>query len=262
MARDGSLRGLRSAYALLLKLYPRSYRERFGEPMLQTFHDLLRERAAEGRNLFRFTFWMFAETLAATLRENGIMITLHRKPLVRIVLVTVLILIVPLVANQTVEGFDWGLFDFVVIGAVLFGTGLAYHLVASRLNAITYRVAVGLALAAAFVLFWMNAAAGIIGGPNEDLANLLYVGGVLAVGFIGALLARLRPRGMAWALFAMALTQALVAGVALAAGWGAGEPVWPWGFAILTGIFVTIWVGSALLFLRASRDQPMSGELA
>jgi len=110
-------------------------------------------------------------------------------------------------------------------------------------------------VAAGFLLIWMNAAVGIIGGANEGLANSLYVGGVLAVGFIGALLARFRPRGMARALFATAFAQALVAAIALAAGWGAGEPVWPWRFTILTGIFVATWLGSAFLFVRAARAQ-------
>jgi hypothetical protein len=60
---------------------------------------------------------------------------------------------------------------------------------------------------------------------------------------------------MARALFAMAFAQVLVAAIALVAGWGAGEPIWPWRFALLTAVFVTIWVGSALLFLRAARTQ-------
>ena len=44
--------------------------------------------------------------------------------------------------------------------------------------------------------------------------------GVLAVGMAGALIARLRPRGMARALFATALAQALVAAIALIARLG------------------------------------------
>ncbi len=39
--------------------------------------------------------------------------------------------------------------------------------------------------------------------------------GVLAVGFIGALVARFRPHGMARALFTMAITQMLVPVIAL-----------------------------------------------
>jgi hypothetical protein len=39
-ARAGAL----TWYAVLLRLYPRPFRERFGEGMAQTFHDLCREQ--------------------------------------------------------------------------------------------------------------------------------------------------------------------------------------------------------------------------
>lgn len=54
----------------------------------------------------------------------------------------------------------------------------------------------------------MNLAVGLIGN-EENLANLMYIG-VLAVGLIGAAIARLEPGGMARVLFAMALAQTLV----------------------------------------------------
>ena len=66
----------------------------------------------------------------------------------------------------------------------------------------------------AFLIVWLNAAAGLIGIEDDDPANLLYVG-VLAIGFIGAIIARLQPRGLARALFATALAQALVGAIAL-----------------------------------------------
>ena len=44
-----------------------------------------------------------------------------------------------------------------------------------------YRVAAVLALGAAFVIVWLNVAAGLIGIEDDDPANLLYVG-VLAIG--------------------------------------------------------------------------------
>ena len=67
--------------------------------------------------------------------------------------------------------------------------------------ATAYRVAIGVAVASALILVWINAAAGIIGdGP----INLMYFG-VIAVGMIGAFIARLEPRGMSRALFATSL---------------------------------------------------------
>jgi len=68
----------------------------------------------------------------------------------------------------------------------------------------TYRFAVGIALAAAFILVWLSLGVGII-GRDGDPANVMYFG-VLAVGIIGALIARFRPRGMARARGCISLT--------------------------------------------------------
>lgn len=75
---------------------------------------------------------------------------------------------------------------------------------------------------------------------------------VLAVGFIGAILARLRPRGMTRVLFAMAGATALIAVVALIFELGrpASGPVEIVG---VNGLFITLFVGSALLFREAAR---------
>jgi len=78
--------------------------------------------------------------------------------------------------------------------------------------------------------------------------------GVLAVGVIGAVMARFQPRGMALALFPMALAQALVAVIALIAGLGypASPPLEILG---LTGLFAALFVGSAWLFRNAARER-------
>ena len=63
------------------------------------------------------------------------------------------------------------------------------------LNRNAYRLAVGVALAAAFILVWLSLGVGII-GADGDPANMVYFG-VLAVGIIGAIIARFQPHGMA-----------------------------------------------------------------
>lgn len=57
-------------YAKLLSFYPKSYRERFGEGMQQTFNDLCHERYNAGGGLSVFVFWMFTDTVAGIIREN------------------------------------------------------------------------------------------------------------------------------------------------------------------------------------------------
>ena len=119
-----------------------------------------------------------------------------------------------------------------------------------------YRLAVGVALVAALMLVWLSLGVGII-GRDGDPANLMYFG-VLAVGIIGALVARFRPRGMARALVATALAQTLVGMIAIFGGLGR-----PWSGALellcLNGFFVALFVGSAWLFLRAARGRAARG---
>jgi hypothetical protein len=111
-----------------------------------------------------------------------------------------------------------------------------------------YRLAGGLALAAAFLIVWLNAAAGLIGIEDDDPANLLYVG-VLAIGFFGAIIARLQPRGLARALFATALAQAFVGAIALTLPNTASSVQ----IVVLHGVFVALFAAAASLFLYAAR---------
>ena len=110
---------------------------------------------------------------------------------------------------------------------------------------------------AAFILVWLNLAVGII-GTEDNPANLMF-GGVPAVGIVGAVIARLQPHGMARALVATALAQALVAVIALTTGLGSTGPSWPGDILVLTGFFAALWVGSALLFRKAAREQVSAG---
>jgi len=119
-----------------------------------------------------------------------------------------------------------------------------------------YRFAAGVALAAALLLVWLSLGVGII-GADGDPANTMYFG-VVGVGIIGAIVARFRPHGMARALFATALAQALVAVIALIFGLGL-----PWSppveILFLNGFFVALFVGSALLFRHAGRGRTPAG---
>ena len=106
-----------------------------------------------------------------------------------------LLLLHPLVAMQFIEGVAWDESDFILFGAMLLAAGGTLELATriSRSNA--YRAAIGIAIAASFLLVWINLAVGIIGTENEP-ANLMF-GGVIAVAITGAIIARLRPDGMA-----------------------------------------------------------------
>lgn len=248
MTHKPSIQRYRQWYASLLRLYSGPHYARFGESMEQTFSDLLHERSETQGGLFGYALWLFVETSTGILRER---MTMYYKNIIRVVLATALILLVPLVVMQFTDELAWGLFDFVFAGTLLFGTGLTYELVVKRMGGRVYRVAAGAALGTAFMLIWTNLAVGVIGSENES-ANWMYIG-VLATGFIGALVARFRPAGMARALYATALVQALVTVIALIIGGMDGYP----GSSVLEILavnlfFGALWVCSALLFQRAN----------
>jgi hypothetical protein len=185
------------------------------------------------------------------------------KSITRIALATALLLLIPLVAMQFTQEVVWTSSDFVIAGILLFGAGLTFELVARRGDSPAYRLAAGATLGLALLLVWVNLAVGLIGSENNP-ANLLY-GGVLAVLLIGAIIARLRPRGMARTLFATALAQMLVPFIALLI-W---KPQVGADAAALQGIvqvigvnafFAALWVGAALLFRRASTSSSNPGQ--
>jgi hypothetical protein len=152
---------------------------------------------------------------------------------------------------QVSDQVAWSLADFAVAGGLLVGTGLMYELAASRSSNIAYRAAAGLALAAALLLVWLNLAVGLI-GTERDSANLMYLG-VLAIGSVGATIARFQPLGIARALLATALAQAVVGVIALILRLGSPASG-PLKILALNGVFVALFVGSALLFRRAARE--------
>lgn len=176
------------------------------------------------------------------------------KSLLLIAFVTGALLLVPLVAMQFTKAVNWTGLDFAVAGCLLFASGVAYVLIAQSASHIAGRAAACIAVAAALMLIWVNLAVGII-GSEDNPANLMYAG-VVGIEIVGALIARLRPRGMSVALLAAALAQALVAVVALAGGLGAGEPPGRLGILVLNGFFIALFAVSAWLFRQAGRAQP------
>jgi hypothetical protein len=147
-----------------------------------------------------------------------------------------------------VEGWAWSPADFVVMWVLLAGAVGAYKLVASKAPNGVYRVAASIAVTTGLVLLWVNGAVGLI-GSEDNPANLMYAG-VLAIGLVGAALARLQPAGMARALLVTAAAQFLVPVIALIV-W---RPDFSPGVAQVFGLnfgFVLLFAGSALLFRHA-----------
>jgi hypothetical protein len=154
------------------------------------------------------------------------------------------LLMVPLVASQLVEGWHWGVGGFVVVYVLFFAIGMAYALIARRMGAWSYKVGVGVSLVAGFGLGWSNMVQVADSGHPENLAYY----SVLVVGIVGACLARLRARGLALTLFAMAGTLALIA-VMLPSG---APPDMAWRMVAGHAVAVVLFAASGFLFRRAS----------
>ena len=152
-----------------------------------------------------------------------------------------LVLLLPWLAMRINREINWDGVDFAVLAIMLLGACGAFELAARVTGSTAYRAGVCVALATTFILVSMNLAVGLI-GSEDNPANLMYVG-VLAVGFTGAGLARLRAGGMAITLVAAALAQVAAGLVALIAGWGSTGANWPAVIVVLTAFFAALWLG-------------------
>lgn len=171
-------------------------------------------------------------------------------------MITALILGIPLLRDLFVNGSNWDIRGFLVVGAfgtLLFGIGLTFQMVVRRLATPAYQAAVGVALVTVFVLVWGN----FVQGADDVNPAAFYYFVVPMVGMIGAAIARFQPDGMACALFVTALAQALVLAIALMIR---DPQVTPWTAAVLRGFVgnacnCMLFVGSALLFRKAGRGK-------
>ncbi len=157
------------------------------------------------------------------------------------------LLLAPAVAMQFSTEVNWTLVDFLVFGTMLAIAGGSVEIAARASRDQAYLIATILSVGAGFLMVWANLAVGIIG--NEDNpANLIFFA-VLGVGILGALIARLRPAGMAHALHATALAQFAAAITAAAMGWG---QVW-----VFTAIYIALWLIAARLYANAAEREAL-----
>jgi hypothetical protein len=249
MSSDRSIERYRRWYGRLLRLYPRPFRERFAEPMTQTFTDLARERTGASGSLVGFALGTFVETASHILRENMRQL-MQTKNYLRWVLVTAAVLAVPALAmalnlaipdpGGRTDRVDWGPMDFAIIGVLVLGAAVLYEYASSRGSGVAQKAAVGIAVLAGLGLIWVNLAVGFMDVAN---GNLMYVL-VLFVALVGAAIGRFEPRHAANAMFATAAVHAIVAVIGLAANLG---PT-----LLADAFWVAAWIASGLLFRQAS----------
>lgn len=116
-----------------------------------------------------------------------------------------------------------------------------------------YRGGAAVALTASFLQVWMNLAVGIVGNTDNPQNQGFF--GVVVAAAACAFVARLRPDGMARAMLATAGVQALLGLMVATAPITARDPMGATGVAILSALFVALWLMSAALFHRSTRHE-------
>lgn len=154
-------------------------------------------------------------------------------------------LLLPLVAMPFTNEVQWTGSDFLIAGLLLFGPLGLYTWVKRSGASTAYRVGLGMALSAVVLTLWAIGAVGI----TDTAADGLYVG-ALALGGIGAGVARGRARGMAWAMAGTAVALLAVGSGAVATGSIAPHNA-PLEMMAATGMLALLFAGSALAFCRS-----------
>lgn len=92
------------------------------------------------------------------------MITQHRS-LGIILLSVAFLLLIPFLAMQFTHEVNWSPLDFLVMGVLLSGAGLAGERVWRTVKTTKHRIALLLAVLAVFFLLWAELAVGVFGTP-------------------------------------------------------------------------------------------------
>lgn len=94
-------------------------------------------------------------------------VTPQNKRAILIAKVVGVILLVPLLGNLFSEGWSWGVADFVIMGTLLFGTGMAIDYAVRKVTSPTYRALAILGILAILFAIWIELA---VDGVSQALA--------------------------------------------------------------------------------------------
>ena len=170
----------------------------------------------------------------------------------KVAAITLLILIIPFTASLITDEMAWSLYDFLLAGVMLFGTGSAYVPISRLSGSVLYKAAVGLGLSSGLFLVSANLAVGIIGSV-DNIINLFYFLVVLLLVF-GSFIVRFQPRGMAFTLFTTALAQTVMIPVALISGMQSAPGSSVMEIILLNGLFISLFMLSGILFWQDDKN--------
>ena len=92
-------------------------------------------------------------------------ITNQNKRFLTILGTAMAILLVPLIAMKLTNDVNWKIFDFMIAGILLVGTGLTLEFILRKIKTLRYRILLGIVLFLVLFLIWAELAVGIFGTP-------------------------------------------------------------------------------------------------
>jgi hypothetical protein len=88
---------------------------------------------------------------------------LQGKRFIGIMLTVTFLLLIILVAGLFTNAVNWSLFDFVLAGTLLFGTGIIIELMLQKIKKNEYRIALIFTILLILSIVWLELAVGIFG---------------------------------------------------------------------------------------------------
>jgi hypothetical protein len=89
--------------------------------------------------------------------------TIQNKRVIGILITVAVLLLIPFMAMTFTNELNWSRFDLIVVGVLLFSTGLLCELVLRTVKSTRYRIAICLAILAVLALIWIELAVGLFG---------------------------------------------------------------------------------------------------
>ena len=166
-------------YGIFILLYPRDYRQEFGEEMKYIFSRSIKDTYHEDSKNGIFLFW--TRTVLDTGKSlviqhvenqkggdsmsNKVIKEIKKNGILRVFIITGIILSIPLIAMQFSNEVDWDSTDFLVMGILISGIGLTYELIIKKLLNKKYWPLAAVILIGIFLFIWAELAVGIVGSP-------------------------------------------------------------------------------------------------
>jgi len=172
-------------YGFLLRFYPKNYRQEFGKEMKYIFSQSLKDVQANDGTQGIITLWartaidvgksLVSEHLdtikgGSSMKARSNDVVMQNKVFLWVATGTLLLLLIPFLLmtfkiplldpGSGMEVINWTLFDFIVMGSLIFGASSVFVFSARRIDK-KYRLTVAIACVIGFVWLWAELAVGI-----------------------------------------------------------------------------------------------------